>query len=29
MVEQNDIPETRQDAARRLIVLVRGKMKEK
>jgi hypothetical protein len=29
MIEQDDIPETRQDAIRRLIALVCGKMKEK
>ena len=29
MVEQDDIPETRQDAIRRLIAIVCGKMKEK
>ena len=29
MVEQDDIPETRQDAIRRLIALVCGKMKQK
>ena len=29
MIEQDDIPETRQDAIRRLIVMVCGKMKEK
>ena len=29
MIEQDDIPETRQDAIRRLIVMVCGKMKGK